>query len=670
MQTSPIVHVELMTVGRRRRYFVVRAVYGLLMLLAMWVCYESTLSQYSASLRSAAQFASTFFGTFSVIQLAAVMFLTPPMIAGTIASEHERRTIDYLLTTQLGDAEIALGKFAARMWAVFTQLITGLPILAIAMSMGGIAPKQLFESFLIGLLTLLSVGSISIAVSSRTARARDAVTRSYVIALGAMLMPALLMWIFMYLQFESRGTWLEPVFRTLTEATWFLTALNPFVFMFVGVLQPFVTAPLTLPVFATIHGGAAILLCWWAVWSVRRFYVRNQGRGTPVQTPPAVPTRAPAVASQLTAVPALPAGKGTGPVLALDTAMLATLPDTEASDPAISDAADSDDAMPDETPTSESPAVDYRGNAVGGGVVRWRSLLDADKPMWWKERLSQKTLGRLGWGARIVTVLFFGAAWFLLFVTVLYSLKYAFSNRDWWESPIMYFAFLGAPTIACIAMLLTAVRAAGAITAEREQDTWISLISTPLDGSEIVRAKMVGAAFSVRYWYLLIAAAWFFCALLHPTYIIVIPVLAFVYALGLWFAAVVGVYFSLRSATSLKAMGSTLAILVLGAGFGPLILAILVQRPEPTAFSLPVVIGMPQAAAMAFSSEYSRVDSEFGGYVVLVFFATVGYFLATLGLHSNCIRQFDALAGRSATISRSRVEVGGDQDASAAEGSG
>src|SRR5690606_38026972 len=43
-----------------------------------------------------------------------------------------------------------------------------------------------------------------------------------------------------------------------------------------------------------------------------------------------------------------------------------------------------------------------------------------------------------------------------------------------------------------------AANASAAVAAEREEDTWLSLISTPLSGGSILLPKMLGAAWSVR----------------------------------------------------------------------------------------------------------------------------------------------------------------------------
>ena len=53
--------------------------------------------------------------------------------------------------------------------------------------------------------------------------------------------------------------------------------------------------------------------------------------------------------------------------------------------------------------------------------------------------------------------------------------------------------------IAVVYLLGVASDAAAGLTSERERDTWVSLITTPLTGREIVRAKVLGALWGIRH---------------------------------------------------------------------------------------------------------------------------------------------------------------------------
>ena len=80
------------------------------------------------------------------------------------------------------------------------------------------------------------------------------------------------------------------------------------------------------------------------------------------------------------------------------------------------------------------------------------------------------------------------------------------------------------------------------MTAERERDTWISLVATPLTGREIVRAKLLGAVWGVRHAAAVAALLGLAGALagsVHPVGLVLVAAelaayAAFAAALGTW----------------------------------------------------------------------------------------------------------------------------------------
>ncbi len=112
------------------------------------------------------------------------------------------------------------------------------------------------------------------------------------------------------------------------------------------------------------------------------------------------------------------------------------------------------------------------------------------------------------------------------------------------------------------ALAAAAVVAASGVAGERARGTWTSLLATPLDRAEIVRAKMFGAAWAVRVPLGMIAFL-YLAALattaMHPFGFVigVAGVSAF-----LWPASALGTYVSLRSRDATQAIGRTLMILL------------------------------------------------------------------------------------------------------------
>src|SRR5688572_21378571 len=192
MLAGPIFSLETVTSARRPRYFVVRVLYAIALLVAlcsvysMWSTFERDLSY-----RDFAEFGAAFFNSFAALQLLIVVGLGPGLVAGTIAQERERRTIEYLFATDLSNSEIVLGKLAARLLLLFYLVLVGLPILSIAMLLGGISPTRLALVFLMTASSMLMITGLSMAVSVWTPRARDAITRTYLLVLALLVLPPL-----------------------------------------------------------------------------------------------------------------------------------------------------------------------------------------------------------------------------------------------------------------------------------------------------------------------------------------------------------------------------------------------------------------------------------------------------------------------------------------------
>jgi ABC-type transport system involved in multi-copper enzyme maturation permease subunit len=195
MLPGPIFNVELLTSARRARYFFIRAIYAAVLLIALGLVYQSftyNLAGETVNIRIMAELSAAFFAVLSWLQLTLVVLLGPAMIAGAIATERERRTIEYLFASSLSNAEIVLGKLAARILHVVYMVLAGVPILALMMLLGGIAPEELLALAVITLCTVLTIATLSIAISVWSARAREAVTRSYLVLFALLVLPPLL----------------------------------------------------------------------------------------------------------------------------------------------------------------------------------------------------------------------------------------------------------------------------------------------------------------------------------------------------------------------------------------------------------------------------------------------------------------------------------------------
>ena len=119
-------------------------------------------------------FAFSAFCAITVGQEILVLLLTPALVAGVIADEKQRKTLHYLMASQLTSAEIVLGKLLVRMLYVTVLLGVSLPVLSLLVLMGGIDPRLVLLSCGATLSTGWFLAALSIWVSTIARRVREA----------------------------------------------------------------------------------------------------------------------------------------------------------------------------------------------------------------------------------------------------------------------------------------------------------------------------------------------------------------------------------------------------------------------------------------------------------------------------------------------------------------
>src|SRR5437763_9849562 len=126
--------LDLRRTARRGRPAALRAVYALALLAALGglfvrsfpaaLAFDPQLLSREAGAPLMARFAGQFAAVCALVQLGAVVLLAPAATAGAVAEERQRGTLDLLLTSELSNTEIVLGKLAARTLHLFVLLLT------------------------------------------------------------------------------------------------------------------------------------------------------------------------------------------------------------------------------------------------------------------------------------------------------------------------------------------------------------------------------------------------------------------------------------------------------------------------------------------------------------------------------------------------------------------
>lgn len=281
---GPVANREITLVVRRRRYYFLRALNALLLLLVFIGAYLAVIVSQPVllpirSLGLYAQFADVFFLQFGFVQLAAVLLLTPAYVASSLIVDKQRRTLECLFTTDVWDTEIILGKWLARSLNVVLVLLAGVPVLAFASLLGGIDFSRLGVLSVLALGCLISTAALTLVVAVYKRHVHQALAVTYLLLALLLLGPyahaqlTAANWKLTHLMGRSVPVvWLE---NQLKNGSDLLATIEPFS-LFKQVMEEdhwWRESSTQLARIILTHGGIAAVCLLWAIVRLRKVYL-------------------------------------------------------------------------------------------------------------------------------------------------------------------------------------------------------------------------------------------------------------------------------------------------------------------------------------------------------------------------------------------------------------
>ena len=177
----PLLARELVEQAVRKRTYVIRCVYALLLfavvLLMFWdVIYENLQNPFAVLGRG-----QDLFEMIVGLQLAGVYLFMPALACGVITAEKERNSLGLLLLTKLGPWTIVFEKYLARLIPMLSFLLLSLPLLAFAYALGGVSSSEIWLAAWMLLLTALQVGAFAVMCSCFFGTTAAAFVATYVL---------------------------------------------------------------------------------------------------------------------------------------------------------------------------------------------------------------------------------------------------------------------------------------------------------------------------------------------------------------------------------------------------------------------------------------------------------------------------------------------------------
>jgi ABC-type transport system involved in multi-copper enzyme maturation permease subunit len=280
---GPVLLYELVRTTRRSRFTLYRfyAYFVLILLAAFFAGWYWRLRETGRMpLNDTAALAAGFFYALLSLQIVVTALLTPAYTAGIIAEEKERRTLEYLLATDLRNREIVLSRLVSRLANLLLMLLTGVPIFSFIEFAGGVEPDLVLVGFVATAATMVSVASLSALTSVYARKSWQGLLYAYLAAAAYVAISSLA---------RVSYTTVLPTLSFMTPGGQ-ITAANLLDWLMVG--NPFLqlmdlswamaggsrlgdSLASRLGEYLVFHGVATVLCAGWAILRLRAVFLKQ-----------------------------------------------------------------------------------------------------------------------------------------------------------------------------------------------------------------------------------------------------------------------------------------------------------------------------------------------------------------------------------------------------------
>jgi len=160
----PLLVKELNEQSAQWRTYILRLLYGLLLLGAMVVLFARGMITRGSS--GAMGQGQVVFDALTSFQFWALNLFVPAVTCGCLSGEKERNTLGTLLITTLSPWQIVLQKFLGRFIPVVGYVCLSFPMLAAAYSLGGLSTETLWSGGLLLVIAVAQTTALSVVCSA------------------------------------------------------------------------------------------------------------------------------------------------------------------------------------------------------------------------------------------------------------------------------------------------------------------------------------------------------------------------------------------------------------------------------------------------------------------------------------------------------------------------
>jgi len=213
--TGAIFEKELRVASRRRRNYVLRCAYVLLLTMILTMVWSGVVEYGGSSLQVSSRMSIAGQSIIAFIiwfQFCSCQIIAGVMLSTSISDEIYHKTLGLLMTTPINSFQIVMGKLLSKLLQLLLLLAISLPLLAIVRIFGGVPWDYVISSLCITFTTVLFVGSLSMFYSIFCRKAYVVIIFT-ILTLGVLflLLPSLTAWIWYIITDKPPGKVLTAV---------------------------------------------------------------------------------------------------------------------------------------------------------------------------------------------------------------------------------------------------------------------------------------------------------------------------------------------------------------------------------------------------------------------------------------------------------------------------
>src|SRR3954453_1792940 len=274
---GPVFAYESLTASRRWQGYALRSLLVLLLLRGLsgvWLGSQDGAGE--LSIQQVAEIGRGFYAVTTLMVLGLVGLAAPAATAGAICLDKARGNLTLLLTTDLTDAEIVLGKLAARLVPVLGLIAGAAPVLALATLFGGVDPAMPTGAILVCLACGVFGCTLALTLSVWGRKTHEVLLATYAFGIFWLLSAPIWAGLVWMLLWWARPAWLPGSLALVPYHPVFL-ALSP-----LSAGGPPGLGPMGLGAqarFCALGLLTSALLAAAATWRIRAVVIRQAGRG-------------------------------------------------------------------------------------------------------------------------------------------------------------------------------------------------------------------------------------------------------------------------------------------------------------------------------------------------------------------------------------------------------